>query len=242
MRLSFSNKIVAIILATGIGAIVVGGGIGFVSGIGGLSESINSKLTAQREIKRLWIESYINDQARFAEAIGTAPSTVRAAAELTEAFRVMRAEVTADATAMERDKTPLARWYETKFFPMVEAVTGGRGDAEGIMPTDPVARRLQADYLADAIAGRPADAGTRYDVAHRNAHQSLYDLTKTIGFRNVSLVDAVTGDVVYATTKEADFATNLTNGPFRNSGLALAARRAVDPTRSPTHYAATRCG
>lgn len=239
MRISITSKIILMALLTGLGSLAVGGVIGFRSGVEALTEAVESKLTAQREIKRLWLESYINDQIRFTEAVGRSPTTLDAARELTAAFRDMHAEVTADPEAMARDKTKLESWYETKFFPMVDEIAGGHGPVEGIMPTDPVARKLQADYLGDVTRAEsppkktqlaPPPGATRYDIAHARYNQALSQFAETIGFRNVSLIDAVTGDVVYAAIKEVDFASNMYNGPFAKSGFATAALQSMDPT------------
>jgi class 3 adenylate cyclase len=50
-----------------------------------------------------------------------------------------------------------------------------------------------------------------------------------VGFYDINIMDAATGDVVYTVDKEADFASNMYHGAFTESGLARVAQRALDP-------------
>jgi hypothetical protein len=51
----------------------------------------------------------------------------------------------------------------------------------------------------------------------------------TVGFYDINLMDATTGDVVYTVVKETDFGSNMYNGAFTQSGFARVAKRALDP-------------
>lgn len=52
---------------------------------------------------------------------------------------------------------------------------------------------------------------------------------ETVGFYDINLMDAATGDVVYTMAKETDFASNMYNGALAHSGFARVAKRALDP-------------
>jgi methyl-accepting chemotaxis protein len=71
-----------------------------------------------------------------------------------------------------------------------------------------------------------ADDGSRYSNVHADAHPWFRNLLDERGYYDVFLIGAE-GDVVYSTFKESDFATNLRDGPYRDSGLARAARNAL---------------
>ena len=103
-------------------------------------------------------------------------------------------------------------------------------------PSDPVGRRLQADYIArnpnpagqkDQLAAAPGNS--RYDAVHARFHAAMRRIAATVGFYDINLVDAATGDVVYTVAKEVDFGSNMYHGPFVRSGFARAAQRALDP-------------
>jgi hypothetical protein len=104
------------------------------------------------------------------------------------------------------------------------------------MPADPVARRLQADYIArnsNPVGEKSkllaAPGGSRYDAVHARYHPILKREADTVGFYDINLLGASTGDVVYTVAKETDFASNMYHGAFTQSGFARAVQRALDP-------------
>ena len=71
----------------------------------------------------------------------------------------------------------------------------------------------ERDQLIDA-GGQDA-----YSQAHARFHPWLRNWAHTLALGDVLLIDAA-GHVVYSTYKQGDFATNLLDGPWRNTGLA----------------------
>ena len=235
-QLSLSSKIVVTLLVTGLACLGAGGVIGYRSGHAALTRAVTRQLTAQREIKKLRVESYIRNQIRFTEAIGSSPETVEAAQAFIAAFHDLHADLQADPSGEQADTAALTTWYDKDFLPRIDAIAGGHAPLESIMPADPVGRRLQADYIArnpypigqkDHLTAAPG--GSRYDAAHARFHAMMRRLAATVGFYDINLMDAVTGDVVYTVAKEADFGSNMYRGPFAQSGFAHAAQRALDP-------------
>jgi class 3 adenylate cyclase len=232
-QLSIRSKIILCLLATGLACLAAGGVIGYRSGDAALTRSVERQLTAQRELKRQRVESYIKNQLRFTQAIGGAPETIAATQAFIAAFRDMHADVAAGEQA---DTAALSTWYTKSFMPSLDKVAGGHPPLDGLMPADPVARRLQADYIARNTAPEgqksallAAPGGSRYDAVHAKYHAVLKRAAQTVGFYDINLMDAATGDVVYTVAKEPDFASNMYHGPFSRSGFADVARRALDP-------------
>jgi hypothetical protein len=75
---------------------------------------VEEQLTAQREIKRRWIESYVNDELRFTAAIANLPETTEATKAFIAAYREMRAETQANPAAAQADTVALEAWYRPK--------------------------------------------------------------------------------------------------------------------------------
>src|ERR1700732_575984 len=235
-QLSIRSKIILTLLLTGLACLATGGMIGYRAGETALMRSVEKQLTAQREIKRRRIESYVDNELRFTVAIGGLPETTKAAKALIAAYQQMRAE-TAHALATQRaDTVALEDWYNKDLLPRLDKVAGGHTPLEGLMPTDPVGRRLQADYIArnpypvgekDKLLAAPG--GSPYDAAHARYHPLLKRAANTVGCSDINLTDAATGDVVYTVAKETDFGSNMYNGAFTQSGFARAAKRALDP-------------
>jgi methyl-accepting chemotaxis protein len=117
--------------------------------------------------------------------------------------------------------------------PFVTEALGNFNATYAFAAAEDQADRVKAAYTTDNPF--PADArdrleraedGSRYSEAHAAAHPWFCKLLEERGYYDVFLVGAQ-GDVVYSTFKESDFATNLLNGPYRDSGLARAARNAL---------------
>jgi len=235
-QLSIRSKIILTLLLTGLACLAAGAIIGYRAGEKALTRSVEDQLTAQREIKRRRIESYIDNELRFTVAIGGLPETTEATKALIAAYREMRAETQANPKATQEDTVALEAWYNKDLLPRLDKVAGSHTPLEGLMPADPVGRRLQADYIArnpnpvgekDRLLAAPG--GSPYDVAHARYHPLLKRAANTVGFYDINLMDAATGDVVYTVMKETDFGSNMYNGAFTQSGFARAAKRALDP-------------
>jgi class 3 adenylate cyclase len=235
-QLSIRSKIILALLLTGLSCLAVGAVIGYRAADAALTRSVQEQLTAQREINRRRIERYINNQVRFTAAIADLPETTEAAKAFILAFKEMRAEAQGSRGVDPTDTEALQAWYNKDLLPQLDKVAGGHTPLEGLMPTDAVARRLQADYIArnpnpvgekDKLLAAPG--GSLYDAVHGRYHPILRRAAQTIGFYDINLMDAATGDVVYTMAKETDFASNMYNGALAHSGFARVAKRALDP-------------
>ena len=99
-------------------------------------------------------------------------------------------------------------------------------------PQGAVAARLQRDYIADnpnpvgfRLDFDGVEDGGAYDALHLRMHIRTRLFVTERGYYDFFLIGP-DGDVYYTVEKEADFATNLEHGPWRESGLAEVYRRA----------------
>ncbi len=76
-----------------------------------------------------------------------------------------------------------------------------------------------------------ADTGSSYGFIHAVYHPAFDALQNEMGYHDVFLFDTE-GNLVYSVTKEQDFATNLLTGPWSETGLADAYKRASELTAS----------
>jgi methyl-accepting chemotaxis protein len=70
-----------------------------------------------------------------------------------------------------------------------------------------------------------AEGQSRYNALHGRYHPWFRQWLNERGYYDIFLVDTE-GDVVYTVYKEADFATNLTDGPWKDTDLAAVAKEA----------------
>ena len=69
-----------------------------------------------------------------------------------------------------------------------------------------------------------------YSRLHAKFHPSITQYQQLFGYYDIFLVDAETGHIVYSVFKELDFATSLKNGPYANSGIGEAYKKALTAT------------
>ena len=139
-------------------------------------------------------------------------------AQLTSDVKTMYSEIRfwADNKLLQEDVLEaFDSWYELSYAPKVVA--------KQLYVTD---NPLYPNYTADYYN---ANDGSRYSEVHEKLHKLLKGLTKRRGYYDVFLV-ANNGDVIYSVYKEADFATNLVSGRFKESGLAKGFREVIDNT------------
>jgi methyl-accepting chemotaxis protein len=104
-------------------------------------------------------------------------------------------------------------------FPRGYAVLGGEA-----------ARKLYVDdnpNPADLAALDNANDGSEYSKMHANLHPGFREHAVGRGYYDIFLISPE-GDIVYSYTKEPDFGTNLADGPWKDSGLAVAWRQIVE--------------
>jgi class 3 adenylate cyclase len=235
MRLSIRYKIMLLLLPLGLLCLALGGALGYRAGDQALTASVERELTAQREMKKHRVEAYLQDQLRFTSVSAHTLLIADASKALVAALKELRA-APVDPAAQGSDSAILKAWYGEKFAPRLEKVTGAHIDAATLLPTDPVARRLQAEYIVrnpnpigekDKLLAAPR--GDAYDEAHGKFHARIKQLRDTFGFYDINLVDPATGDVFYTVAKETDFLSNINNNPFGRSGFTTIVERALDP-------------
>lgn len=233
--ISVRSKVIICVLLSGLATLAAGGVIGYTAGANALTNAVEQKLIAQRETKRNRIQLTLKNQLRFTKTLASAAATTSAAIGLTEAFHQTSVAAAADAPGLASDTAALQDYYAKNVFPAFKAVTGTLPTVDSLAPADAGGRRLQANYLArnpsapHAAADLDKAGDTQYDLLHARYHPLLRQMADTVGFSDILLIDAATGDVVYSEKKGIDFASNMLTGPFAHSAVNEAVRRALDP-------------
>ncbi|PIB35358.1 hypothetical protein BFP72_08095 [Reichenbachiella sp. 5M10] len=102
------------------------------------------------------------------------------------------------------------------------------------LPKTRVGKYLQYQYLANnpnPIGEKQnllrVESGFRYDKIAEGVHRRLKNFMEEMKFYDVLLIDPK-GNVVYTVKKEADFATNLKDGPYSSSNLGHLVQEILD--------------
>lgn len=84
---------------------------------------------------------------------------------------------------------------------------------------------LGSKHLLDQAERTPL-----YSAAHKTYHPILREFLETFGLYDIFIIDIESGNVIYTVFKELDFATSLKTGPYKDTGLAKAYKKALDIT------------
>ncbi|VAW48825.1 hypothetical protein MNBD_GAMMA03-1390 [hydrothermal vent metagenome] len=93
------------------------------------------------------------------------------------------------------------------------------------------ASNLQKKYTDKSINGASGD--TDYDYLHSALHTIFSQFQKARGYYDVLLIDAK-GNIIYSIEKEADFATNLIDGPWKDTSLAAIVKVIINEKKTDT--------
>ncbi|MGK9171111.1 HAMP domain-containing protein [Inquilinus limosus] len=206
------------LLVSGIACIAVTGLVADRSGSQSLRMSIFDHLTTLRESKGSEVERYFAELERQFVALARVPATIDAMVAFTDGYE-----------ALEGEQSPppeLLSFFERDFFPNVGNLVDTDLTAASYMPSDPLAIRLQTDYIArnpypedEKQKLLSAGTGTSYDIAHQRYHPFLTRAAEASNLSDIMLVDAKTGTVIYTIYKGIDFGSNVVDGPLAHSGI-----------------------
>ena len=235
VRWGLAAKLFAILLLLGAVAVMITGVMGYIRAREALERAIFAQLTAARETKAHQVESYFRTVRNEVRLLAAAKMVVDA----TRGFREAVDELD-DKPVPPEVKESVHGWYDGHYMPMVRKLLGRDVPAAEFMPSSPASYFLQDLYIVrnphpDGRRDLLDDAGdgSAYSKVHAVYHPLMRTAAATVGFDDFMIVDPRTGRLIYTVDKDADFATSLRAGPYRQSRLAAAAARcatAPDPS------------
>ncbi|MCB1645766.1 MAG: methyl-accepting chemotaxis protein, partial [Pseudomonadales bacterium] len=157
---------------------------------------------------------------------------------IVEADTQFRAAFNTEARKLADGYVPgpsLQRYYEQEFRPQFNAKNPGEyPDTDQLQHSlPPVSQALQDTFIAsnrfplgekDKL-NDPGD-GSDYASVHNKYHPVIRQYLRNFGYYDIFLVDSESGYIVYSVFKELDFATSLKSGPYAETGIGEAFRRA----------------
>jgi len=231
---SLKFKIVSlVVLAMAIVAI----GIGLVSlpkFNNSLTHTYLSELSAVRESKKEHITDFFNSISDLIISLASQVGTQQAMVKLNKAFYQLPYQ---EHVNIDTIKQKLIQHYNTQYLNKVNYDLPGvssRKETAFYLPKTKAG--LIAQYLY--IIQNPNPVGeknklmyhqdnTDYSKYHKIYHPPFNETLEKYGLYDIFLVNN-DGEVVYTDFKEKDFATNLINGPYADTGLAKAYKKALN--------------
>ena len=195
-----------------------------------LTEQLIRSMMGQVGSKKATIEQYLSDAAGQVQTFSSAASVEKAMVDFTADVRAM--SVTGDST----DRSGVEKYWTHSFGSVYEEQTGhSNDDIPGYLEKlDPVAWKLQDLYISEnknPLGSKErldrAEGPAAYNTTHAAFHPWARSMLETFGYYDVFLVEPNDGRIVYSVFKELDFGTSLTDGPWRDTGIARAYKKAL---------------
>jgi methyl-accepting chemotaxis protein len=214
-----------------------------------LLKDAEDQMTSLRENKKQQVEEYYNALSREVKGLAASPLATNALRELGPAFRSVASDVVGKAKDPKKAEALVRAstegYYTNDFLKKFAEKTADKPPvvSDLISKLDFSGLTLQHLYIAanpnplgeKLKLDRAADASS-YSAAHVKYHPGIRLWLENLGFYDVFLVDGATGNVVYTTFKELDFATNLKTGPYAGTKLAEAYNKVANASGPGDYY------
>ena len=219
-RLSIQTKLMMILLITAIASVAVVGFVEFQYGAKELQLAATNKLVQARELQRRALTGLF---AEMTNSVTVFSGGAIAAGALT-AFTAGFDELARVAVTPEQQRK-IADYYRDNFTKALGERVGDQPDVAAFLPTSNAQLYLQAHYTA-AGSQRPDGDPSAWSAANAQFNDVFAEIVHLNGYQDALLVDT-RGNVVYSVNKGVDLGTNVFTGPYRESGLRDACRKAL---------------
>jgi class 3 adenylate cyclase len=229
-RLSVRSKLVLMLLLVSLLSTVVVGLIAWWNSRAALTATLFNELLITRKATAEELRTYFADQRQQILTLSEDGDVVEAMVRFNRAYRQLETTLIA-----EEWEQALESYYTTQFLPRLFENLPGQADYELYRPNSQAARYLQYQYIVnnphpvgEKLLLTAAEDGSEYSTVHARYHPDLVALARRFGYYDILLINLNTADIVYTTSKEVDYATNLNNGPYRNSNLAAVVQAIIN--------------
>jgi methyl-accepting chemotaxis protein len=201
-----------------------------------LEHQVSAQLVSLREVKKIQIEDYFKNLNNQLVNISQAQATIDMMQQLPQAKSDY---VTLYLDELPRMREEISAYYQRGFLSEYRRLNGGENiDTNRIVSAlGNTGIVMQNKYISsnpnptgEKQKMLTSGSGSVYDTLHSQLHPYFADFTERFGYYDLFMVDT-RGDVAYSVYKELDFATNLNNGPFADSGLARVYKQAMNASR-----------
>lgn len=222
-KLSFKKKLMISVILMSLIPLALSSYYALKSSREELKRQATQKLILVRDAKNSSLTRYLNTVSSQLLSSSNSKMIADAAKDFIAAFNEI-------STTPPDALTNLNKYYQKDFAEEYKKKTGKENPLENIAKTLP----LQSLALQNAfISSNPNPLGSKhlltesplvpdYSAFHKLYHPSIKNFLETFSLYDIFIVDIETGNVVYTVYKELDFSTNLLNGPYKETDLAIA--------------------
>lgn len=198
---------------------------------------VNNHLTLLTDTKSKQLEDHFAHLNERIKNFSNSRQTIDAFSQLSAAFQTIESDDYLPSSVRDagRMNALIEGYYKTEVLPLLGPDTEkNAGKLKNLLPEDNKQRILQFLYITSnpkpfGLKGTTlkADDGSAYTYMHALYHPEIVLFARQAGVSDVIFADYKTGYVIYSLKKNLDFATSLFYGPYRNSAMGLAFKRAI---------------
>lgn len=224
---SIRYKLLFLLLLLVMITLAVCGTIAYIKNVTALRQNVFNQLTGVTRSKRSQIEVYYQTIQNHVSTLSDDRMFIDAMREFRDAYRELnKAPVSASTMDAVRDD------YREHFYPEMQKLSMARQSFQAYLPVTPAAIQLQYLYIVKNSRSKgkrdelidPGD-GSEYSRVHQKYHVAFRSIVRKFGYYDLYLIDSETERQVYDVSKDRDFATSLSEGPYRDSNLADVVRK-----------------
>lgn len=220
-RLSIKAKLLLILLSISVLSALAVGYLGYINGKQIITNGISDQLTSLRTTKAHQISSYFIYINNLIETLSEDEMVVNAMRSFKTAYHQLQQD-----TITGEQEQKLQEYY-ADYVHRLSQNLNVRPNTNHYLPPANKSKYLQYHYIANNehpvgqkhLLEQGSDTSS-YHTVHKKYHLTFNQLSQRFGFHDVFFIDNDSGDIIYTTYKEADYATNLYHGPYRESNLA----------------------
>lgn len=198
-----------------------------------LEKLVYKELGAIRELTGQGVQDYFHDINGLMQITSSDPRVIDA----TNSFRQNYSDFARSASGLpdsNAQRAAVQRYYSSEYGKEFLRINGKSIDTNGILKTlDDNTVALQYQYIANnshPLGNKELFDGadnSNYSKTHNEFHPHTREFLYHFGFYDVFIADIDTGHIIYSVYKELDYATSLIDGPYANSGIGEAFKKAA---------------
>jgi|SaaInlStandDraft_1057018.scaffolds.fasta_scaffold24000_1 methyl-accepting chemotaxis protein len=237
--MTIKGKIIASLVIGCIAPVLIIGYMGFSTGKESLYQASFNQLKSVKGTKARQIEAYFGQIRHQIKTFSENRMVVEAMGKFKESFHAIKSEVKWKGEDVVRYRESVKKYNDSLFLPDLykNQLEDKRRPASDFLPKDEKILYLQHQYISNnpeelgsKLEMNQSGDGSTYDKHHGTFHPNVKSYLESFGYYDIFLVDDKTGHIVYSVYKEADYATSLFDGPYKDTNFAEVVREAAKAT------------
>ncbi|MBS1716738.1 MAG: HAMP domain-containing protein [Armatimonadetes bacterium] len=225
-RLPIRRKLALVLVCLVAVAIIMVGGLGYVGARSTIVQSVSDKLTSLREARASHVQAYLRQIHDHAHFLADDPTVRSALASLTKEYAAISAAKIAPAR-LGAVKKALGEEYRIKYGSVARQMFGASATPESLAPDEQAAVMLQSHFMART----PTPETRSYAQLVQDYDPFFRRILRDFGYTDILIVDAK-GQVVYSTSRDAEFGRDLIFDQAHHDNLTDAFRAVSDISAS----------